>query len=130
MDSPGHRANILNPDFTEIGIGIERGNFRGYDSVVVTQNFATTDGDTSEFEDVDAPTMPEPTPEPSPEPDPHRSQHPNRRPNRSPTRNQNPQSSRNRHSRSLVLSLGRKKTITSQPPALGMPFLQVGATTQ
>lgn len=35
MESPGHRANILNPDFTEIGIGIERGEFDGFDSVAL-----------------------------------------------------------------------------------------------
>ncbi|WP_170397086.1 CAP domain-containing protein [Ruegeria arenilitoris] len=42
MNSPGHRANILNPDFEYIGIGIEEGNFNGWDAVIVTQNFATT----------------------------------------------------------------------------------------
>ncbi|WP_170474768.1 CAP domain-containing protein [Ruegeria arenilitoris] len=42
MSSPGHRANILNPDFRYIGIGIETGDMRGYDAVMVTQNFATT----------------------------------------------------------------------------------------
>ena len=43
MNSAGHRANILNPQLTEIGIGIVTGSSplaRGYDSVVVTQNFA------------------------------------------------------------------------------------------
>ena len=47
MNSPGHRANILNPNFEEIGIGIERGDFSsggsGFDSVMITQNFASTD---------------------------------------------------------------------------------------
>ncbi|WP_037316537.1 CAP domain-containing protein [Ruegeria halocynthiae] len=43
MNSPGHRANILNPDFEYIGIGIETGDMQGYDAVMVTQNFATTD---------------------------------------------------------------------------------------
>lgn len=69
MNSPGHRANILNPNFEEIGIGIERGNFDGYDGVVVTQNFATTGADTSAYLDADtappsdpAPTPPAPTP--------------------------------------------------------------------
>lgn len=41
MNSPGHRANILNPDFELIGI--EVGDNRGFDAVYVTQNFATTD---------------------------------------------------------------------------------------
>lgn len=48
MDSPGHRANILNANFDLIGIGIERGDFDfdsgTYESVIVTQNFASTGG--------------------------------------------------------------------------------------
>ena len=49
MNSSGHRANILNPDLEYIGIGIEVGaytyssNFTGT-SVIVTQNFARTQG--------------------------------------------------------------------------------------
>ena len=70
MDSPAHRANILNPDFTEIGIGIERGDMEGFDSVVVTQNFARTDGDTSGSVEPDAAPEPVPTPEPDPAPAP------------------------------------------------------------
>ncbi len=45
MNSPGHRANILNPDFRYIGIGIETGDMQGYDAVMVTQNFAATSAD-------------------------------------------------------------------------------------
>ena len=50
MNSPEHRANILNPDFEEIGIGIELGDFT-YDSgsrlesIMVTQNFGHTDAE-------------------------------------------------------------------------------------
>ncbi len=43
MNSPGHRANILNPEFEYIGIGIETGDMQGFDAVMVTQNFAATD---------------------------------------------------------------------------------------
>ncbi|WP_372574167.1 CAP domain-containing protein [Ruegeria jejuensis] len=43
MNSPGHRANILNPDFKYIGIGVEDGDLNGWDAVMVTQNFAKTD---------------------------------------------------------------------------------------
>ena len=43
MNSPGHRANILNPNSEVIGIGIERGNYNGWDGLFVTQNFARTD---------------------------------------------------------------------------------------
>ncbi|WP_227268339.1 CAP domain-containing protein [Roseobacter weihaiensis] len=45
MDSPGHRANILNPDYEVIGLGIEVGDFDGFEAVMVTQNFASTDGE-------------------------------------------------------------------------------------
>ncbi|WP_420585614.1 CAP domain-containing protein [Ruegeria sp.] len=42
MASPGHRANILDPNLTYIGIGIEIGTFNGVPAVMVTQNFAHT----------------------------------------------------------------------------------------
>ncbi|MGL5010914.1 MAG: CAP domain-containing protein [Paracoccaceae bacterium] len=49
MNSPGHRANILDPNLEEIGIGIEQGAFTvegvDYDAVMVTQNFGTTDAE-------------------------------------------------------------------------------------
>lgn len=42
MNSPGHRANILNPDFDYIGIGISVGEYDGWTGIFVTQNFART----------------------------------------------------------------------------------------
>jgi uncharacterized protein YkwD len=45
MNSPGHRANILSPDVEYIGIGIETGQFEGFEAVTVTQNFARTAAD-------------------------------------------------------------------------------------
>ena len=42
MDSSGHRANILNAGFREIGIGIEVGEHQGFQAALVTQNFART----------------------------------------------------------------------------------------
>jgi Ca2+-binding RTX toxin-like protein len=42
MNSPGHRANILNGAFRELGIGIEVGGYQGYTGAFVTQNFART----------------------------------------------------------------------------------------
>lgn len=45
MNSPGHRANILKADVEVIGIGIEQGSFKGWDAVMVTQNFARTSAD-------------------------------------------------------------------------------------
>ncbi len=69
MNSPEHRANILNPDFEEIGIGIETGDFdengQLVDSVFVTQNFGTTSSTTVT---VPAPE-PDETPEQTPAPD-------------------------------------------------------------
>lgn len=40
LASPGHRANIVNPKFTEIGVGVAEGIFEGYPSVIVVQMFA------------------------------------------------------------------------------------------
>lgn len=49
MNSPSHRANLLNPNFKEIGIGIEIGFFTSggkvYPSIIATQNFATSAAD-------------------------------------------------------------------------------------
>ncbi|MGB7241029.1 MAG: CAP domain-containing protein [Sulfitobacter sp.] len=70
MQSPGHRANILNPNFETIGIGIEGGDFstgsNTYDSVMVTQNFASTDADFNVG--TPDPVVPAPTPDPVPDP--------------------------------------------------------------
>lgn len=73
MNSPGHRANILTPEFEVIGIGIELGEFTYSSgttllSVMATQNFAATDGVV--LLDEGTPPDPEPQPEPEPEPQP------------------------------------------------------------
>ncbi len=39
MASPGHRANILNPNYKEIGVAVVSGPFNGYDTVIVVQMF-------------------------------------------------------------------------------------------
>jgi hypothetical protein len=41
MGSPGHRANILRKDFTEIGIGVANGVYKGRDATFTVQIFAT-----------------------------------------------------------------------------------------
>jgi hypothetical protein len=55
MNSPGHRANILNPDAEDVGLGVEVGTFTGptgeYQAVMVTQVFAATDADVSAWTD-------------------------------------------------------------------------------
>lgn len=40
MNSPGHKANILNGDFREIGIGFKVGSYQGWEGAFATQNFA------------------------------------------------------------------------------------------
>ncbi len=41
MESPGHRANLLRPGWTRVGIGARVGTFQGYSgALVVTADFA------------------------------------------------------------------------------------------
>lgn len=47
MNSPGHRANILNPALTAVGIGIERG---GDQSIYVAEDFASRLDDVNDAE--------------------------------------------------------------------------------
>ena len=39
MDSPGHRANMLNPKYQEIGVAVARGVFEGKDTWFAVQHF-------------------------------------------------------------------------------------------
>ena len=39
MASPGHRKNMVNPVFTQIGFGVCFGKYQGLDAIYVTQNF-------------------------------------------------------------------------------------------
>jgi hypothetical protein len=45
MNSSGHRANILNGNFREVGLGFEVGDYRGRSSGFVAENFAKTGSD-------------------------------------------------------------------------------------
>ncbi len=40
MNSPGHRTNILNPTYREIGIGMEIGGYQSWNVAMLTENFA------------------------------------------------------------------------------------------
>ncbi len=42
MNSPGHKANIINKYFEEIGIGISQGEFEGHNAIFVVQMFGTS----------------------------------------------------------------------------------------
>lgn len=39
LASPSHRANIVNPKFTDTGVGVAEGIFEGYPSIIVVQMF-------------------------------------------------------------------------------------------
>ena len=41
MESPTHRANIMDGKYTEIGIGTAKGRYQGFDTVYVVQLFGT-----------------------------------------------------------------------------------------
>ena len=43
--SPGHRVNILSNSFREVGLAAITGDFQGYNSLMVTQNFAKSGSD-------------------------------------------------------------------------------------
>ncbi len=43
MDSPGHRENIVNPGYMEIGIAVRKGNFKGDEIWMAVQIFALPD---------------------------------------------------------------------------------------
>ena len=70
MESPGHRANILNGNFTEIGIATARGEYKGRETIFVVQLFgrpalATATAVPDVVAQAPAPTTPE-TEEPIP----------------------------------------------------------------
>lgn len=44
MNSSGHRTNLLNDTYREIGVGFEVGQYGSYEAAMVTQNFARTAG--------------------------------------------------------------------------------------
>jgi hypothetical protein len=40
MDSPSHRENMVNPDFTNMGLAVVNGNLKGFNTTLVVQLFA------------------------------------------------------------------------------------------
>lgn len=43
LNSPKHRDNILDKNFTEIGVGLATGRYQGHDSVFIVQFFGSTE---------------------------------------------------------------------------------------
>ena len=68
MNSPGHRANILNENFDEIGIGISQGQFEGHSSIFVVQMFGA--GSEQPIQTLATPTQVEPAPQTQPQAQP------------------------------------------------------------
>lgn len=66
MASPSHRANILNPVFEQIGIGVSNGDFEGIGTIFVVQMFGTPKTSVAVSEPAPTPT-PEPTPVAAPQ---------------------------------------------------------------
>lgn len=60
MDSPTHRANIVNGNYTEIGVGTAKGTYEGYDTVYVVQLFGTPAIPPAPVKPVVVATVPEP----------------------------------------------------------------------
>jgi hypothetical protein len=82
MNSPGHRANILNPNYTEVGFAVQNGTLVGGQTTLVVAHYgaraatpapvaATTPNPTVKAAATPAPTpMPTPVPTPVPTPTP------------------------------------------------------------
>lgn len=77
MGSPGHRANILRKDFTEIGVGVASGSYKGKDATFAVQIFAApyprpaapaAAAPKPAVKPVPAPSTPLPAPAPKPVP--------------------------------------------------------------
>jgi hypothetical protein len=74
MNSPGHRANILNDHYTEIGVATAQGEYQGRPTIFVVEMFgspkialaATTPLATNSSTSTLATTQPTPTPKPAP----------------------------------------------------------------
>lgn len=72
MNSPGHRANILNANFKEIGIGIAKGTYDNHQTTIVVQMFGaplvsqvTLQEQPTAVAPTPAPVTPAPTPVPT-----------------------------------------------------------------
>lgn len=66
MASPTHRENIVSEKYTDIGVGVARGTYEGFDTVFVVQMF----GKPKTAALAQAQTTPSPKPAPAPAPQP------------------------------------------------------------
>lgn len=73
MDSPGHRSNIINKKYTQVGFAVKSGTFQGRKTTVLVELFGkpvpVMSRPVVKAAEVEAP-KPEPTPTPAPSPTP------------------------------------------------------------
>lgn len=62
VNSPTHRANILNNNFTEIGIGTAQGQYQGQETTFIAQFFGRTTQSAPEVSNLGAPLETKPAP--------------------------------------------------------------------
>ncbi|PLX25308.1 hypothetical protein C0580_02820 [Candidatus Parcubacteria bacterium] len=73
--SPTHYANIIDPEFTEIGVGAVNGTYKGYETTLVAQYFGQPKTENTVIEPTPTPepetpvVEEQPAPEPTPEPE-------------------------------------------------------------
>ncbi len=58
MDSPTHRANIMNGNYTEIGVGTAKGTYKGVPTIFVVQLFGTPSTGALVTEEIIRPSAP------------------------------------------------------------------------
>lgn len=66
MNSPGHRANIMNKTFQEIGIGIAKGMYNGHQTTIVVQMFGTPIAQKVSLPEAPTPVAQPAAPQPAP----------------------------------------------------------------
>ncbi len=64
MNSPGHRANILNKNYQNIGIGISQGTYQGHQAIFVVQMFGTLANQKISLNDTPTKVLPQSGPVP------------------------------------------------------------------
>lgn len=70
MNSPGHKANIVNKEYEEIGIGISQGQYQGHEATFVVQMFGTPSAQKIALDDKPTSVQPQSVPEPPAQPAP------------------------------------------------------------
>jgi hypothetical protein len=65
MNSPDHRANILNQNYEEIGVGISQGQYQGHEAIFVVQEFGVPADQSIRLSDIPTPVQTASVPPPA-----------------------------------------------------------------